>query len=155
MSVNGIVLRCRIVIVSCTSASRPCSSDTLDSMSRTICSASSSRPWMKSHRGLSGTVRRTMRIPTARIAPRPKAPRQPISGLTIDRKSTRLNSSHANISYAVFCLKKTTELQSRQYLVCRLLLDKNIRQQSTLLHTHKESLHPHTTSPLLLNLHHA
>src|SRR3712207_8703223 len=26
--------------------------------------------------------------------------------LTRDRKSTRLNSSHANISYAVFCLKK-------------------------------------------------
>src|SRR3712207_6942596 len=26
----------------------------------------------------------------------------------IDRKSTRLNSSHANISYAVFCLKKKT-----------------------------------------------
>src|SRR3712207_7402678 len=26
-----------------------------------------------------------------------------------DRKSTRLNSSHANISYAVFCLKKTTQ----------------------------------------------
>src|SRR3712207_7003224 len=26
--------------------------------------------------------------------------------LRIDRKSTRLNSSHANISYAVFCLKK-------------------------------------------------
>src|SRR3712207_7978756 len=25
---------------------------------------------------------------------------------TVDRKSTRLNSSHANISYAVFCLKK-------------------------------------------------
>src|SRR3712207_8112472 len=25
----------------------------------------------------------------------------------VDRKSTRLNSSHANISYAVFCLKKT------------------------------------------------
>src|SRR5258707_8727474 len=31
-----------------------------------------------------------------------------------DRKSTRLNSSHANISYAVFCLKKknTSEVQS-------------------------------------------
>src|SRR3712207_7478531 len=28
--------------------------------------------------------------------------------LPIDRKSTRLNSSHANISYAVFCLKKKT-----------------------------------------------
>src|SRR3712207_6980980 len=27
---------------------------------------------------------------------------------TRDRKSTRLNSSHANISYAVFCLKKKT-----------------------------------------------
>src|SRR3712207_7255084 len=26
--------------------------------------------------------------------------------VSIDRKSTRLNSSHANISYAVFCLKK-------------------------------------------------
>src|SRR2546430_13582010 len=27
-----------------------------------------------------------------------------------DRKSTRLNSSHSQISYAVFCLKKTPEL---------------------------------------------
>src|SRR3712207_8835467 len=29
-------------------------------------------------------------------------------GVAADRKSTRLNSSHANISYAVFCLKKKT-----------------------------------------------
>src|SRR3712207_349757 len=29
-----------------------------------------------------------------------------IKTLVLDRKSTRLNSSHANISYAVFCLKK-------------------------------------------------
>src|SRR3712207_7417363 len=29
-----------------------------------------------------------------------------------DRKSTRLNSSHANISYAVFCLKKKKETSS-------------------------------------------
>src|SRR3712207_6880138 len=29
-----------------------------------------------------------------------------VSGVRVDRKSTRLNSSHANISYAVFCLKK-------------------------------------------------
>src|SRR3712207_7033765 len=29
-----------------------------------------------------------------------------------DRKSTRLNSSHANISYAVFCLKKKNTLSS-------------------------------------------
>src|SRR3712207_7930415 len=33
----------------------------------------------------------------------------------VDRKSTRLNSSHANISYAVFCLKK------KNLIVYRLL----------------------------------
>src|SRR3712207_7200146 len=31
------------------------------------------------------------------------------SRLRTDRKSTRLNSSHANISYAVFCLKKNIQ----------------------------------------------
>src|SRR3712207_7708999 len=31
---------------------------------------------------------------------------RPETAVTADRKSTRLNSSHANISYAVFCLKK-------------------------------------------------
>src|SRR3712207_8513570 len=30
---------------------------------------------------------------------------------SVDRKSTRLNSSHANISYAVFCLKKKNKLR--------------------------------------------
>src|SRR5258707_7308230 len=37
-----------------------------------------------------------------------------------DRKSTRLNSSHANISYAVFCLKKkkiTTDIGRQQILI--------------------------------------
>src|SRR3712207_8605503 len=29
-----------------------------------------------------------------------------VTAAALDRKSTRLNSSHANISYAVFCLKK-------------------------------------------------
>src|SRR2546429_2150018 len=33
------------------------------------------------------------------------AARQPVGG-RVDRKSTRLNSSHGYISYAVFCLKK-------------------------------------------------
>src|ERR1035437_10767230 len=33
-------------------------------------------------------------------------PRHSFAGTMEDRKSTRLNSSHANISYAVFCLKK-------------------------------------------------
>src|SRR5258707_11983805 len=32
-----------------------------------------------------------------------------------DRKSTRLNSSHANISYAVFCLKKKKKIRRKIY----------------------------------------
>src|SRR3712207_8557422 len=36
-----------------------------------------------------------------------------------DRKSTRLNSSHANISYAVFCLKKKKNTSSHSF--CSLL----------------------------------
>src|SRR3712207_8548098 len=34
-----------------------------------------------------------------------------------DRKSTRLNSSHANISYAVFCLKKKKKTSAVFYLI--------------------------------------
>src|SRR3712207_7032058 len=36
--------------------------------------------------------------------------RQILTGRRKDRKSTRLNSSHANISYAVFCLKNKIRL---------------------------------------------
>src|SRR3712207_8650826 len=35
---------------------------------------------------------------------------------SVDRKSTRLNSSHANISYAVFCLKKNNIISCFQVL---------------------------------------
>src|SRR5438067_7884648 len=35
------------------------------------------------------------------------------SGSPLDRKSTRLNSSHVSISYAVFCLKKKKETNQR------------------------------------------
>src|SRR3712207_7445619 len=38
--------------------------------------------------------------------------------VTEDRKSTRLNSSHANISYAVFCLKKKNNTDQ---LMCHLI----------------------------------
>src|SRR5437879_9785730 len=38
----------------------------------------------------------------------------PRSCLVTDRKSTRLNSSHRCISYAVFCLKKKNELVERK-----------------------------------------
>src|SRR5258707_9828363 len=43
--------------------------------------------------------RRRVRAATARAG-------RTVAARTRDRKSTRLNSSHANISYAVFCLKK-------------------------------------------------
>src|SRR6266513_656814 len=33
---------------------------------------------------------------------------------SLDRKSTRLNSSHVSISYAVFCFKKKTQREERQ-----------------------------------------
>src|SRR3712207_8717676 len=47
--------------------------------------------------------------PRAFIAPPVLAPAEAAARMAseqVDRKSTRLNSSHANISYAVFCLKK-------------------------------------------------
>src|SRR3712207_7882958 len=60
-------------------------------------------------RGRSAPCRRTSGAPGGRATP---------GG---DRKSTRLNSSHANISYAVFCLKKkkkTTENSSTRITKC-------------------------------------
>src|SRR3712207_7777584 len=41
-----------------------------------------------------------------KISPYVNKMKDPEKGFPKDRKSTRLNSSHANISYAVFCLKK-------------------------------------------------
>src|SRR3712207_7546306 len=43
------------------------------------------------------------------------APRSTGGEGVVDRKSTRLNSSHANISYAVFCLEKKHSSQSPLY----------------------------------------
>src|SRR5947209_12811490 len=41
---------------------------------------------------------------------------------SLDRKSTRLNSSHANISYAVFCLKKKKKKKKNK---SRMTISKN------------------------------
>src|SRR3712207_8739263 len=58
----------------------------------------------------------------------PTGPREPRSTVLsieqeADRKSTRLNSSHANISYAVFCLKKQNHNFVRARLIAPLLAD--------------------------------
>ena len=47
----------------------------------------------------------------------PKITRNECASLidNLDRKSTRLNSSHPNISYAVFCLKKKKKKNSTRY----------------------------------------
>src|SRR2546430_7525751 len=42
-------------------------------------------------------------------------PNRDRTALTKDRKSTRLNSSHSQISYAVFCLKKKKTITSHSY----------------------------------------
>src|SRR5947209_16111714 len=42
---------------------------------------------------------------------RAPGPREVSVRAQLDRKSTRLNSSHANISYAVFCLKKKKKIR--------------------------------------------
>src|SRR3712207_8237944 len=39
----------------------------------------------------------------------------PLAGLALEIGSTRLNSSHANISYAVFCLKKKKKIYTYTY----------------------------------------
>src|SRR5688572_32055049 len=62
-----------------------------------------------------------LRPPPNRALPAPRRPRSELRRvpgdrkllllrLQRDRKSTRLNSSHSQISYAVFCLKKKTSL---------------------------------------------
>src|SRR5438477_4603346 len=43
--------------------------------------------------------------------------------LNLDRKSTRLNSSHMSISYAVFCLKKKKKLYTSYYSCYSTLRD--------------------------------
>src|SRR5688572_31732120 len=43
--------------------------------------------------------------------------REPVEGGVQDRKSTRLNSSHSQISYAVFCLKKKKNKHYSDYPV--------------------------------------
>src|SRR5437867_9325130 len=51
------------------------------------------------------------------ITPRNQDGNSPWS-MVRDRKSTRLNSSHRTISYAVFCLKKKKKTQNQESICC-------------------------------------
>src|SRR5688572_33267552 len=55
-------------------------------------------------------------FPVPRSTRRPHARRDPDRRQT-DRKSTRLNSSHSQISYAVFCLKKKKKKKKKEQRV--------------------------------------
>src|SRR6266576_6006204 len=70
-------------------------------------------------------------------APRELLERQPdreCSRRSLDRKSTRLNSSHVEISYAVFCLKKK---KKNHYHLC-LLKKINISIYSLIIHKRRD-----------------
>src|SRR3989449_4212244 len=55
----------------------------------------------------------------------------------VDRKSTRLNSSHGYISYAVFCLKKKKKTEKSKTKRCAGAADQSTKQQSTtVIHLH-------------------
>src|SRR5258708_8646008 len=58
------------------------------------------RPHLLAQGGIFGSLRGPLCLDSSRL-----------SSLSRDRKSTRLNSSHQIISYAVFCLKKKKKLQ--------------------------------------------
>src|SRR3712207_7010463 len=65
--------------------------------------------WVAERRGGRGgqeAVRPLRRLPLLPAEHPDPLPLRARRALRRDRKSTRLNSSHANISYAVFCLKK-------------------------------------------------
>src|SRR5438445_8254545 len=76
-------------------------------------------PYTTLFRSAPGTARprfrRGVRLVLRKPEYTPPPPSVPGRGQQRDRKSTRLNSSHANISYAVFCLKK----KSKQPLTAR------------------------------------
>src|SRR5205814_6140664 len=77
-----------------------------------------------------------------RVAPFPREISISTALLTpsiLDRKSTRLNSSHLGISYAVFCLKKKTNFIS-PYSRLSLVGNPNKHLDSEPLHTRKNNI---------------
>src|SRR2546430_8747964 len=56
-------------------------------------------------------------VSAAPVLVAPRDPEEIARTNTLDRKSTRLNSSHSQISYAVFCLKKKNRIGLHRSLV--------------------------------------
>src|SRR5437868_8495523 len=79
-----------------------CSSDLLSAQVGGGCG--SAAPWQTRCRARRRQLRRSRRPASSRSPGRRR--RRGVRGGSGDRKSTRLNSSHVSISYAVFCLKK-------------------------------------------------
>src|SRR5437773_3161604 len=67
----------------------------------------------------------------------------------LDRKSTRLNSSHITISYAVFCLKKKTAREQALGLAHVFLLDRERVRRRFLLPLREDQAPPVTGAPPL------
>src|SRR2546430_12287962 len=65
--------------------------------------------------------------------------------LDLDRKSTRLNSSHSQISYAVFCLKKKKKTHTHSYTIITIRkhnsLNASICGVSTIFYQYLALLH--------------
>src|SRR5574343_251877 len=66
---------------------------------------------------------------------------------TIDRKSTRLNSSHITISYAVFCLKKKNQDQHKLNGITNTLKKKNMKNYTHSYRSHTR--YPPPSLPLI------
>src|ERR1035438_5087036 len=73
----------------------------------------------------------------------------PLPGFGLDRKSTRLNSSHLGISYAVFCLKKNLK-EFPHILVPLPVPDYSSRSVLTMYYFFLNKRAPPDTSPLSL-----
>src|SRR3712207_8673062 len=86
---------------------------------------------------------------SAREAREVLAHRWPLLGYgALDRKSTRLNSSHANISYAVFCLKKQ-KLLTAHAVADRLRADRcHNRSEHDRLSVHLARVHNSSGDPV-------
>src|SRR2546430_13738416 len=71
--------------------------------------------------GCVGRAPASVRHPGRGTVPRQDLFHHYTDGHNIDRKSTRLNSSHSQISYAVFCLKKKKKIKTIYHISTHII----------------------------------